>query len=152
MRAARHRGECASTNLSNKASRRCRGRRRGVRPARCSCRCPERQDHLDGGKLKSLEDSQRIDEVTAEAACVSHFWAISYIAVVFGVIHFCLRGSVSTKARLDSCTIRWSSSSNANLSSAVCASRRRLEVAENSSCSSLNRFDGLTSERLWVGA
>ena len=69
----------------------CSTRRRGVRPARGSCRCPERRDHLDAGKLKPLKDTQRIDEVTAEAACVSHFWAISYIAVVFGVIHFCLR-------------------------------------------------------------
>jgi hypothetical protein len=56
----------------------------------------------------------------------------------FLVTHFGLRGWLSANARLDSCTIRWSSFSNANLSSGFCVSRRRLEVAKNSSCNSLN--------------
>ena len=72
----------------------CSTRRRGVRPARGSCRCPERQDHLDAGKLKPLKDTQRIDEVTAEAGlCQSFlgnfvhcccFWSDSFLFALVG--------------------------------------------------------------------
>src|ERR1700680_4921004 len=56
------------------------------------------------------------------------------------VIHFDFGGFVSAKARLDSWTIRWSSFNSASFSSGFWASLRRLEVAKNSSCSSLNRL------------
>jgi hypothetical protein len=62
-----------------------------------------------------------------------------------------MRG-LSANACLDSFTIRCSSFSSANLSSGFWANRRRLEVAKNSSCSSVKRFDGLTSDRLRTGA
>ena len=72
----------------------CLIRRRGVRLARCSCRCPERQDHLDAGKLKPLKDTQRIDAVTAEAGlCQSFlgnfvhcccFWSDSFLFALVG--------------------------------------------------------------------